>query len=400
MQNARKVTEDLYWIGANDRRLTLFENIFPIPRGVSYNSYVMLDEKTVLLDTIDAMVSGQFFENLEAVLQGRELDYLVVNHMEPDHCAMIGDVVARYPKIQIVGNAKTFTMMKQFFDFDLEGRTVVVKEGDTLNTGKHTLHFVMAPMVHWPEAMVSYDETDKILFSADGFGSFGALNGNIFADEVDFDRDWLEDARRYYTNIVGKYGASVQALLKKAASLEIAMICPLHGPIWRENLGYILEKYQKWSTYEAEEEAVAIFYASMYGNTASVADALAGKLAERGVKKITVRDVSNTHVSELIGDTFRVSHLVLAAPTYNGDIYPVMSNYLHDMKALNVQKKTVGIIENGTWAATAGKQMRAMLEDLKDVTILPEQITVKSAMKENQEQELDAFADAVVASMK
>lgn len=400
MQNARKVTEDLYWIGANDRRLTLFENIFPIPRGVSYNSYVMLDEKTVLLDTIDAMVSGQFFENLEAVLQGRELDYLVVNHMEPDHCAMIGDVVARYPKIQIVGNAKTFTMMKQFFDFDLEGRTIVVKEGDTLNTGKHTLHFVMAPMVHWPEAMVSYDETDKVLFSADGFGSFGALNGNIFADEVDFDRDWLDDARRYYTNIVGKYGASVQALLKKAASLEIAMICPLHGPIWRENLGYILEKYQKWSTYEAEEEAVAIFYASMYGNTASVADALAGKLAERGVKKITVRDVSNTHVSELIGDTFRVSHLVLAAPTYNGDIYPVMSNYLHDMKALNVQKKTVGIIENGTWAATAGKQMRAMLEELKDVTILPEQITVKSAMKENQEQELDAFADAIVASMK
>ncbi len=400
MQNARKVTEDLYWIGANDRRLTLFENIFPIPRGVSYNSYVMLDEKTVLLDTIDAMVSGQFFENLEAVLQGRELDYLVVNHMEPDHCAMIGDVVARYPKIQIVGNAKTFTMMKQFFDFDLEGRTVIVKEGDTLNTGKHTLHFVMAPMVHWPEAMVSYDEKDKILFSADGFGSFGALNGNIFADEVDFDRDWLDDARRYYTNIVGKYGASVQALLKKAASLEIAMICPLHGPIWRENLGYILEKYQKWSTYEAEEEAVAIFYASMYGNTASVADALAGKLAERGVKKITVRDVSNTHVSELIGDTFRVSHLVLAAPTYNGDIYPVMSNYLHDMKALNVQKKTVGIIENGTWAATAGKQMRAMLEELKDVTILPEQITVKSAMKENQEQELDVFADAIVASMK
>ncbi len=400
MQNARKVTEDLYWIGANDRRLTLFENIFPIPRGVSYNSYVMLDEKTVLLDTIDAMVSGQFFENLEAVLQGRELDYLVVNHMEPDHCAMIGDVVARYPKIQIVGNAKTFTMMKQFFDFDLEGRTVVVKEGDTLNTGKHTLHFVMAPMVHWPEAMVSYDETDKVLFSADGFGSFGALNGNIFADEVDFDRDWLDDARRYYTNIVGKYGASVQALLKKAASLEIAMICPLHGPIWRENLGYILEKYQKWSTYEAEEEAVAIFYASMYGNTASVADALAGKLAERGVKKITVRDVSNTHVSELIGDTFRVSHLVLAAPTYNGDIYPVMGNYLHDMKALNVQKKTVGIIENGTWAATAGKQMRAMLEELKAVTILPEQITVKSAMKENQKQELDAFADAIVASMK
>lgn len=399
MQNARKVTEDLYWIGANDRRLTLFENIFPIPRGVSYNAYVMLDEKTVLLDTIDAMVAGQFLENLEAVLQGRELDYLVVNHMEPDHCAMIGDVVRRYPNVQIVGNAKTFTMMQQFFDFDLEGRTIVVKEGDTLNTGKHTLHFVMAPMVHWPEAMVSYDDADKILFSADGFGSFGALNGNIFADEVDFDRDWLDDARRYYTNIVGKYGASVQALLKKAAGLEIAMICPLHGPIWRENLGYILEKYQKWSTYEAEDQAVAILYASMYGNTASVADALAGKLAERGVKKIAVYDVSNTHVSELIAETFRVSHLVLAAPTYNGDIYPVMSNYLHDMKALNVQKKTVALVENGTWAVTAGKRMRAMLEELKEVTVLEEQITVKSAMKKEQETELDALADAIVASM-
>lgn len=399
MQNARKVTEDLYWIGANDRRLTLFENIFPIPRGVSYNAYVMLDEKTVLLDTIDAMVAGQFLENLEAVLQGRELDYLVVNHMEPDHCAMIGDVVRRYPNVQIVGNAKTFTMMQQFFDFDLEGRTIVVKEGDTLKTGKHTLHFVMAPMVHWPEAMVSYDDADKILFSADGFGSFGALNGNIFADEVDFERDWLDDARRYYTNIVGKYGASVQALLKKAAGLEIAMICPLHGPIWRENLGYILEKYQKWSTYEAEDKAVAILYASMYGNTASVADALAGKLAERGVKKIVVYDVSNTHVSELIAETFRVSHLVLAAPTYNGDIYPVMSNYLHDMKALNVQKKTVALIENGTWAVTAGKQMRTMLEELKEVTILEEQITVKSAMKKEQEAELDALADAIVASM-
>ncbi|MGN0351984.1 MAG: FprA family A-type flavoprotein [Roseburia sp.] len=399
MQNARKVAEDLYWIGANDRRLTLFENIFPIPRGVSYNAYVMLDEKTVLLDTIDAMVAGQFLENLEAVLQGRALDYLVVNHMEPDHCAMIGDIVARYPNVQIVGNAKTFTMIQQFFDFNLEGRTIIVKEGDTLNTGKHTLHFVMAPMVHWPEAMVTYDDADKILFSADGFGSFGALNGNIFADEVDFDRDWLDDARRYYTNIVGKYGASVQALLKKAAGLEIAMICPLHGPIWRENLGYILDKYQKWSTYEAEDKAVAILYASMYGNTASVADALAGKLAERGVKKIAVYDVSNTHVSELISETFRVSHLVLAAPTYNGDIYPVMSNYLHDMKALNVQKKTVALIENGTWAVTAGKQMRAMLEELKDVTILDEQITVKSAMKKEQEAELDALADAIVSSM-
>ncbi len=400
MQNTRKVTNDLYWIGASDRRLALFENIFPIPRGVSYNSYVLLDEKTVLLDTIDAMVSGQFFENLEAVLGERELDYLVVHHMEPDHCAMIGDIVMRYPNVQIVGNAKTFAMMQQFFSFDLEGRTVVVKEGDTLNTGAHTLHFVMAPMVHWPEVMVSYDDADKVLFSADGFGSFGALCGNIFADEVDFDRGWLDDARRYYTNIVGKFGASVQALLKKASALDIEVICPLHGPIWRENLDYILEKYQKWSTYEAEDMAVAIFTASMYGNTASAVDALAGKLAERGIKKIAVYDVSNTHVSELISEIFRVSHLVLAAPTYNGGIYPVMSNLLHDMQALNVQKKTVALMENGTWAVTAGRQMRAMLEEMKDMTVLDTQITVKSAMKKEQEAELDALADAIVESMK
>ena len=304
MYNVRKVTEDIVWVGASDRRLALFENIFPIPRGVSYNSYVLLDEKTVLLDTVDASVAGQFFENLEHVLDGRKLDYLIVNHMEPDHCAMIGDLVRRYPEVQVVGNTKTFGMIKQFFGTDFAERAVTVKEGDTLATGAHTLHFVMAPMVHWPEVMVTYDEKDKVLFAADGFGTFGALNGNIFADEVDFDRDWLDDARRYYTNIVGKYGASVQALLKKASGLEIAVICPLHGPIWRENLGYILEKYQKWSTYEAEDQAVVILYATMYGNTASAADALAGRLAAKGVKKIAVYDVSNTHVSELISEIF------------------------------------------------------------------------------------------------
>ena len=322
MYNVRKVTEDIVWVGASDRRLALFENIFPIPRGVSYNSYVLLDEKTVLLDTVDASVAGQFFENLEHVLDGRKLDYLIVNHMEPDHCAMIGDLVRRYPEVQVVGNTKTFGMIKQFFGTDFAERAVTVKEGDTLATGAHTLHFVMAPMVHWPEVMVTYDEKDKVLFAADGFGTFGALNGNIFADEVDFDRDWLDDARRYYTNIVGKYGASVQALLKKASGLEIAVICPLHGPIWRENLGYILEKYQKWSTYEAEDQAVVILYATMYGNTASAADALAGRLAAKGVKKIAVYDVSNTHVSELISEIFRASHVVFAAPTYNGGIYP------------------------------------------------------------------------------
>ncbi len=399
MYQTRNVTEEIVWVGASDRRLALFENIFPIPRGVSYNSYVLLDEKTVLLDTVDASVAGQFFENLEHVLADRTLDYLVVNHMEPDHCAMIADIVRRYPDVKVVGNAKTFGMMKQFFGTDYAERAIVVKEGDTLATGAHTLHFVMAPMVHWPEAMVTYDDKDKVLFSADGFGTFGALNGNIFADEVDFDRDWLDDARRYYTNIVGKYGASVQALLKKAAGLEIAVICPLHGPIWRENLGYILEKYQKWSTYEAEEKAVVIMYASMYGDTASAADALAGALSERGIRKIEVYDVSNTHVSELISEIFRASHLVFAAPTYNGGIYPVMENLLSDMKALAVQKKTVALMENGTWAAMAAKQMRERLSELKEVTVLDTQVTIKSAMLADQRTELEAFADAIVQTM-
>lgn len=399
MYNVRKVTEDIVWVGASDRRLALFENIFPISRGVSYNSYVLLDEKTVLLDTVDASVAGQFFENLEHVLDGRKLDYLIVNHMEPDHCAMIGDLVRRYPEVQVVGNTKTFGMIKQFFGTDFAERAVTVKEGDTLATGAHTLHFVMAPMVHWPEVMVTYDEKDKVLFAADGFGTFGALNGNIFADEVDFDRDWLDDARRYYTNIVGKYGASVQALLKKASGLDIAVICPLHGPIWRENLGYILEKYQKWSTYEAEDQAVVILYATMYGNTASAADALAGRLAAKGVKKIAVYDVSNTHVSELISEIFRASHVVFAAPTYNGGIYPVMENLLADMKALAVQNKTVALMENGTWAPMTAKQMREKLAELKNVTILDAQITIKSAMAPEQEGQLEALADAIVASM-
>lgn len=400
MYNVRNVTDDIIWVGASERRLTLFENIFPIPRGVSYNSYVLVDEKTVLFDTVDASVAGQFFENLEYVLGERVLDYLVVHHMEPDHCAMIGDIVRRYPDVQIVGNAKTFGMMQQFFGTAFAERAVTVKEGETLNTGKHTLHFMMAPMVHWPEVMVSYDEADKVLFSADGFGTFGALNGNIFADELEFDREWLADARRYYANIVGKYGPSVQSCLKKTEALDINVICPLHGPVWRENLEYIKDKCRKWSAYEAEEKAVAIFYASMYGNTASAADALAGALAAHGVRNIAVYDVSNMHVSELIGEIFRVSHLVFAAPTYNGGIYPVMENLLADMKALNVQKRTVALIESGTWAVTTAKQMREKLAEMKDMTVLDAQVTVKSAMLSDQSAELLALADAVAESLK
>lgn len=400
MYNIRNITDKIVWVGASDRRLALFENIFPIPGGVSYNSYLLLDEKTVLFDTVDTSVGAQFFENIEQALKGRTLDYLVVNHMEPDHCAMIGDLVRRYPAVKIVGNSKTFVMMQQFFGMNYKECSITVKEGDTLSTGAHTLHFVMAPMVHWPEAMVTYDDVDKVLFSADGFGTFGALNGTIFADEVDFDRDWLDDARRYYTNIVGKYGASVQALLKKAAGFDIKIICPLHGPIWRKNLSYIMEKYQKWSTYEAEEQAVAIFYASMYGNTASAADALAGCIAEKGGTPIFVYDVSNTHISELISQIFRVSHLVFAAPTYNGGIYPVMENLFSDMKALSVQNKTVALVENGTWAVTTAKQMREKLSEMKNMTVLEPQLTIKSALHAEERKELEALAKAITASMK
>lgn len=397
MHCTRKVTEDLIWVGGSDRRLALFENIFPIPRGVSYNSYLLKDEKTVLLDTVDRSIADQFLDNLNYALEGRSLDYVIVNHMEPDHCSLIRDIVERYPQVQVVGNAKTFTMIDQFFDFDLTGKTVTVKEGDILETGRHKLSFIMAPMVHWPEAMMTYDAADKILFSADAFGTFGALNGSIFADEVNFDRDWIKDARRYYTNIVGKYGAPVQAVLKKASGIEIEMICPLHGPIWRENLSYILEKYQTWSSYEPEDRAVMIAYASMYGNTENVVNVLACKLADAGIRNIAVYDVSNTHVSQLIAESFRCSHIVLAAPTYNGGIYPVMENYLNDMQALAVQKRTFAVLDNGTWASAAGKQMTEKLSGLKDVKILDTKINIKSALKEVQLEQLDALVAEIKA---
>lgn len=389
MYNVKKVNEDLYWIGASDRRLALFENIYPIPRGVSYNSYVILDEQTVLLDTVDKSVSGQFFENLEHVLGNRPLDYMIVNHMEPDHCAIVEEVVRRFPEVKVVGNAKTFNMMKQFFTFDVDAHAVVIKEGDTISTGKHTLAFAMIPMVHWPEAMVTYDAYDKVLFSADAFGTFGALNGNVFADEVNFKEEWLDDARRYLVNIVGKYGGPVQTTMKKAAGLDISIICPLHGPIWRSNLGYILDKYNTWSSYEPEEKAVMIAYASMYGNTENLANILAAKLAEAGIHNIAVYDVSNTHVSTLISEAFRCSHIVLAAPTYNGNVYPVMENFLNDMKALAVQKRTVAVLDNGTWAATAGKQMADKITEMKDMKIIEPKVSIKSSLKNEQLEQLD-----------
>ena len=393
MHSTRKVTDDLIYVGGSDRRLSRFENLFPIPKGVSYNSYVLLDEKTVLFDTADESISRQYIENVVHALNGRPLDYMVVQHMEPDHCAMIDDMLRRYPEAKMVCSAKAVGMFAQFYGTDVAARALVVKEGDKLSTGEHTLHFVMAPMVHWPEVMVTYDEKDKILFSADAFGTFGALAGNIFDDEITFDTVWMNDARRYYTNIVGKYGVQVQALLKKAASLDIEMICPLHGPIWRKDLGLLLEKYQKWSTYEPEDKTVMIAYATMYGNTENAANVLAGMLADKGVKNIAMYDVSETDVSELVAESFRCSHLVLAAPTYNSRIQPKMEAYLSDIKALNLQNRTVAVIDNGTWAATAGKQMIGMLEGMKNMTILENTISIKSALAENQLGALEALAD-------
>ena len=393
MHSTRKVTDDLIYVGGSDRRLSRFENLFPIPKGVSYNSYVLLDEKTVLFDTADESISRQYIENVVHALNGCPLDYMVVQHMEPDHCAMIDDMLRRYPEAKMVCSAKAVGMFAQFYGTDVAARALVVKEGDKLSTGEHTLHFVMAPMVHWPEVMVTYDEKDKILFSADAFGTFGALAGNIFNDEITFDTVWMNDARRYYTNIVGKYGVQVQALLKKAASLDIEMICPLHGPIWRKDLGLLLEKYQKWSTYEPEDKTVMIAYATMYGNTENAANVLAGMLADKGVKNIAMYDVSETDVSELVAESFRCSHLVLAAPTYNSRIQPKMEAYLSDIKALNLQNRTVAVIDNGTWAATAGKQMIGTLEGMKNMTILENTISIKSALAENQLGALEALAD-------
>ena len=399
MHCVRKVTEDLYWVGANDHRLNLFENIHPISRGVSYNSYLLMDKKTVLFDTVDWSVCRQFLENIEAVLGGRNLDYLVVNHMEPDHAASLEEVLLRYPKVKVISTEKAFMLMHQF-GFDVEERKEVVKEGDEKSFGKHIVTFVSAPMVHWPEAMVTFDKTNGVLFAADAFGSFGALDGKLFNDEVNFDRDWIDEARRYYTNIVGKYGPHVQALLKKAAGIDIKIICPLHGPVWRSNLGYFIDKYDKWSRYEPEEKGVMIVYASMYGNTESAATVLASRLVEKGITNVVMYDVSNTHVSQLISETFKYSHIVLASVTYNLGIYPLMHNYLMDMKALNVQNRTVAIVENGSWACKSGDLMAEFLDGMKQMSVLNERLTVVSSLSEEKVDEMEVLIDGIVDSMK
>ncbi len=398
MHCTKKITSDLVWVGADDRRLAFFEGVYGVPEGVSYNSYLLLDEKTVLFDTVDKAVAHNFFENVAYALGGRKLDYLVVHHMEPDHAATIEDIALRYPEATIVCNAKIKDMLSRFFPTDLSGRVKLVKEGDTLSTGRHNLTFVMAPMVHWPEVMMSYDSTDGILFSADAFGSFGALNGRIFADEVDFMHDCIDEARRYYTNIVGKYGMQVQAVLKKAAGLDIRLVCPLHSFVWRQGFGDFLEKYVKWATYEPEEKGVLIAYASVYGHTENAANILAAKLCDRGVK-VKMYDTSVTAPSFILSDAFKYSHLVFAATTYNAGIFSTMSQLLHEIAEHNLQNRKIALIENGSWAPTSGGLMRKLLEGLKGTEFIGDTLTLKSALTEGQLADLDVLADAIAESV-
>lgn len=400
MYNTKKITNDLFWVGANDRRLSVFEGVYPIPIGVSYNSYLLMDEKTVLLDTADKAVIGQFMENVNHVLNGRTLDYLVINHMEPDHCAEIPNILDKFPYVKIVCNAKIKTMLEQFFTFKIDDEQfLIVKEGDCLKTGKHELTFVFAPMVHWPEVMVTYDKTDKILFSADAFGTFGAIDGNIFADEVDFDHRYMDEARRYYTNIVGKYGMQTQALLKKASNLEIKMLCPLHGFVWRKDLDKYIEKYQRWSTYTPEVQSVLIPYASVYGGTQNAVEILANKLADLGVKDIKIIDTSITDTSYIVSEAFKYSHIVFASTTYNNGIFVSMENLLHDIVAHNLQNRKVAFIENGSWAPNSGKLMKELVSQLKNTEIIENTVTLKSTLKENQIEELENLAKEIVKTM-
>ncbi|MBR1842967.1 MAG: FprA family A-type flavoprotein [Oscillospiraceae bacterium] len=392
MQTIRKISESIIYVGGDDRRTALFEGVYPIPNGVTYNSYLILDEKTCLMDTVDKSIVEGWLENLEYALGGRALDYVVVHHMEPDHSYSLMRLLEKYPNAQIVTNKKVLDMIVQFFNVDVSVRAVVVAEGSSLSLGKHELTFTMAPMVHWPEVMMSYEKAEKVMFTADAFGTFGALGGAIFADEVDFERDYLDEARRYYANIVGKYGVQVKAVLAKAAKLDIAAICPLHGPVWRENLGLILDKYTKWAAYEPEEKGVCIVYGSIYGHTENMAMALAVKLRERGVKTRVI-DSSVSHVSEIVAAAFRYDRLVFASASYNGGAFVKMEDALHDLMAHAFQNRRVAIMQNGSWAPSAANTLKKILEGAKNVELIESVVTAKSALKPEQESELDALAD-------
>lgn len=399
MYCTKNIASDLVWVGANDRRLAMFEGVYSVPAGVSYNSYLLTDEKTVLFDTVDKAVGRIFFENLEHGLGGRTLDYLIVHHMEPDHSATLSELLLRHPETTVVCNDKTAVMIAQFFGSGAAGRMQLVKEGDALSTGTHELTFYMAPMIHWPEVMMTYDKTAHTLFTADAFGVFGALNGAIFADEVDFERDYLKEARRYYTNIVGKYGMQVQNLFRKIADLDIRMLCPLHGFVWRRDIEYFFKKYNLWSTYTPEEKGVMIAYASIYGNTENAAEILSSKLRERGVRTV-MYDVSVTPASEIIAECFRWSHLVFASSTYNGGVFVTMDELLRDIAAHNLQKRTVAFMENGTWAPVSARQMTAIFAPLKNMTVLEQSISIRSSLTEGQLAEIEALADVLAKDIR
>lgn len=398
MYCTRKINDDYTWVGADCRRLALFEGVFGVPDGISFNSYLLTDEKTVLFDTADSAVRRTFRENLTHALAGRELDYIVVHHMEPDHAAELAELAGDYPEAQLLCSGMAKTMVGQFFGPELAGRITVIKEGETLCTGRHTLRFVAAPMVHWPEVMMTYDETDRLLLTADAFGCFGALNGALFADEVDFDRDYLDEARRYYTNIVGKYGPQVQAVLKKAAALDIEMLLPLHGFVWRENLGYFLGKYDLWSRYEPEVRGVMIAYASVYGGTENAANVLACRLAEKGIK-VKMFDASVTPASYIVSAAFQYSHLVFASTTYNMGIFVTMEQLLHDIAAHALADRRYTLIENGSWSPVSGRKMQALLSPLQGWSEVEPVLTVKSALRPDQEAQMERLADAIAADV-
>lgn len=400
MQNTRKIAEDTYWLGYSDRRLELFENLYPVPRGMSYNSYLILDEKTVLMDGMDCAGIHSYLEDLEDLLSGRHLDYMVIQHMEPDHAAVIRDLVKLHPDLKLVGNAKTKKMLGQFFGEELAAGMVLVGDEDVLRVGKHELHFVFAPMVHWPEVMVTFDAYDGVLFSADAFGTFGALSGNLYADEVGWGEEWIDEARRYYANIVGKYGIQTVRLLSRAESLPIRMILPLHGPIWRRDLSSFMDLYKKWGACQPEKQSVAIYYGSVYGDTQNAAEILAAFLAERGVRQMRVMDVSKTSLSECVARAFEYSHLVFASTTYNADLFINMKTLLDDLANHALQNRTVGIIENGTWAPLAGAKMKEILSSMKNVTILEPLVTLHSSVKRENVEQLRQLADAIADSLQ
>ncbi len=398
MYCVQEIASKVYWVGGSDRRLALFENMFPLPNGVAYNSYLIMDEKTALIDTVDRSISDLYLENVIHVLNGRSLDYLVINHMEPDHCASIEEIVRRYPQVKLIGNKKTFQFIEQFYDMDMSSNYTEVKEGEELQLGEMTLRFYTAPMVHWPEVMVTYETTKGILFSADAFGSFGADAGNIFADQVDeYD---VNEARRYYTNIVGRYGTQVQALFKKLSGLELNMICSLHGLIWRgDSIPFILDLYDKWSRYEPEKKGVVLVYASMYGNTENVMNALANKLAQRGVRDMRMYDVSKTHASYIISDLWKYSNMVIGSPTYNMHLYFVMDALLKDISVLGLKDRKVSVIGNHSWASAAMKSMKEQIEAMNHMELIGTPIDVRSRLKVDREAELDELADEIVASL-